>query len=59
MVKKRSVSSKKTPERKLFGIRLTPPLMKKMKALAVEKDTTPNRLIEVALKEYLKKHKAL
>jgi predicted transcriptional regulator len=42
-------------ERNTFTIRIRPDLMKAMKLLSVEKDTTMSDLIEEAIQDYLKK----
>ena len=42
-------------ERNTFTIRIIPDLMKAMKLLSVEKDTTMSDLIEEAIQDYLKK----
>jgi predicted transcriptional regulator len=42
-------------ERNTFTIRIRPDLMKAMKMLSVEKDTTMSDLIETAIQDYLKK----
>ncbi len=45
--------------RKSFGIRLSPPLVAKLKHLAVDKGVPVNRLLEEAITDYLKKNKVL
>ncbi len=42
-------------ERNTFTVRIRPDLMKAMKMLSVEKDTTMSDLIEEAIQDYLKK----
>ncbi len=42
-------------ERNTFTVRIRPDLMKSMKMLSVEKDTTMSDLIEEAIQDYLKK----
>ena len=43
-------------ERKTYAVRLLPEVMKTVRILAVEEETTLSSVIEEALKEYLKKH---
>jgi predicted HicB family RNase H-like nuclease len=50
------VRPKSEVERKLFGIRIYPPVMKAMKVLAAKKDMPVNHAFEEALKEYLEKY---
>jgi predicted transcriptional regulator len=42
-------------ERNTFTVRIKPDLMKAVKMLSVEKDTTMSDLIEEAIQNYLKK----
>jgi predicted transcriptional regulator len=44
---------------KVFGVRMDPELAKKMKILAVKKDTQVYKLLEEAIVDFLKKHKEL
>lgn len=50
------VRPKSEVERKLFGIRLDPAIMKALKVLAAKQDIPVNQALEEAIKEYLKKH---
>lgn len=45
---------KSVVERKLFGIRLDPSLMKQVKILSAKMDTNSNLLIEQAIRDFLK-----
>ena len=42
-------------ERNTFTVRIRPDLMKAMKMLSVEKDTTISDLVEEAIQDFLKK----
>jgi predicted transcriptional regulator len=42
---------------KVFGVRMDPDLAKKLKILAIKKDTQVYKLLEEAITDYLKKHK--
>jgi len=44
---------------KVFGVRMNPELAKKLKILAVKKDTQVYKLLEEAVTDYLKKNKAI
>ncbi len=56
MVRK-NISSAGTPSpNKVFGVRMDPKLAKKLKILAVKKDTQVYKLLEEAVTDYLKKH---
>lgn len=44
---------------KVFGTRMDPELAKKLKILAVKKDTQVYKLLEEAVTDYLKKHKEI
>lgn len=44
---------------KVFGVRMNPELAKKLKILAVKKDTQVYKLLEEAIVDFLKKHKEL
>ncbi len=48
---------KSSTERKPFGIRIKPELMKKLRMLAVEKDMQVNHLLEEAIEDLLEKYK--
>ncbi len=48
---------KSSNERKPFGIRIKPELMKKLRMLAVEKDMQVNHLLEEAIEDLLEKYK--
>ncbi len=48
---------KSTIERKSFGIRLDPDLVKELKILAVKKDSQVNHLLEKAIRDLLEKNK--
>lgn len=50
------VRPKSEVERKLFGIRIDPTVMKALKVLAAKMDMPVNHALEEAVKEYLKKH---
>ena len=57
LMKKKGAATEES--RKLFGIRLTPSLVKALKLQAVKQDTHVNRLIEEIVTDYLKRKKAL
>ena len=42
-------------ERKSFGIRLTPELVRELKILAAQRDTQVNLLLEEAIRNFLEK----
>ena len=44
---------------KVFGVRMNPELAKKLKILAVKRDTQVYKLLEEAITDLLKKHKEL
>ncbi len=52
------MAREKSPiERKSFGIRLDPDLVKELKILAAKKDSQVNHLLEEAIKDLLEKYK--
>ena len=46
---------KSTIERRSFGIRLDPALVKELKILAAQRDTQVNLLLEEAIRDFLEK----
>ena len=44
---------------RVFGVRIDPELAKKLKILAVKRDTQVYKLLEEAITDYLKKHKEI
>lgn len=57
---RKSLSSTGTPPaNKVFGTRMDPELAKKLKMLAVKRNTQVYKLLEEAITDYLKKHKEL
>ena len=48
---------KSTIERKSFGIRLNPALVKELKIMAAQRDTQVNLLLEEAIRDFLEKSK--
>jgi predicted transcriptional regulator len=59
MGRKSSPSAGTSPANKVFGVRMNPELVKKLKILAVKKDTQVYKLLEEAVTDYLKKHKEI
>lgn len=59
MGKKSAPSAGASPANKVFGVRMNPELVKKLKILAVKKDTQVYKLLEEAVADYLKKNKEL
>ncbi len=57
MGRKSSPSTGTSSPNKVFGVRMNPELAKKLKILAVKKDTQVYKLLEEAIADYLKKHK--
>ncbi len=56
MKKKDNLQNKS--ERRCFGIRLKPELVKRLKLMAINEDKPVNRLLEQAILEFLKRQKA-
>ena len=59
MGRKSSASTGGSLPNKVFGVRMNPELAKKLKILAVKKDTQVYKLLEEAITDLLKKHKEL
>ena len=59
MGRKSTPSTGVSSPNKVFGVRLDPELAKKLKILAVKKDTQVYKLLEEAITDLLKKHKEL
>ncbi len=59
MGRKRATSTNASTPNKVFGVRMDPELVKKMKLLAVKKDTQVYKLLEEAVIDYLKKNREL
>ncbi len=59
MGRKSSPSTGASSPNKVFGVRMNPELAKKLKILAVKKDTQVYKLLEEAITDFLKKHKEL
>ncbi len=59
MGRKSTTSTGTSSPNKVFGVRMDPELAKKLKILAVKRDTQMYRLLEEAITDYLKKHKEL
>lgn len=59
MGRKNAASAGASPANKVFGVRMNPELAKKLKILAVKKDTQVYKLLEEAVTDFLKKHKEL
>ena len=59
MGRKSSPSTGTSSPNKVFGVRMDPELAKKLKILAVKKDTQVYKLLEEAITDLLKKHKEL
>lgn len=57
MDKKSAPSKGASTPNKVFGVRMDPELAKKLKILAVKKDTQVYKLLEEAITDLLKKHK--
>ncbi|MDO8282871.1 MAG: ribbon-helix-helix domain-containing protein [Thermodesulfovibrionia bacterium] len=59
MVKKSSTATGVSTANKVFGVRMDQELAKKLKILAIKKNTQVYKLLEDAITDYLKKHKEL
>ena len=59
MGKKSSSSTGTSSPNKVFGVRVDPELVKKLKIMAVKKDTQVYKLLEEAVIDYLKKNKEI
>ena len=59
MVRKSTSSPGTSTPNKVFGVRMDPELAKKLKILAVKKDTQVYKLLEEAITDLLKKNKEL
>jgi predicted transcriptional regulator len=59
MSRKSSPSTDTSTTNKVFGVRMDPALVKKLKILAVKKDTQVYKLLEEAIVDLLKKHEEL
>ncbi|MEK6652499.1 MAG: ribbon-helix-helix domain-containing protein [Nitrospirota bacterium] len=59
MGKKSSSSTGTSTPNKVFGVRVDPELVKKLKIMAVKKDTQVYKLLEEAVIDYLKKNKEI
>lgn len=59
MGKKSTASTGASQANKVFGVRMDPELAKKLKILAVKKDTQVYKLLEEAITDYLKKNKEI
>ena len=59
MVRKSTSSAGASTPNKVFGVRMDPELAKKLKILAVKKDTQVYKLLEEAITDLLKKHKEI
>ncbi len=59
MARKSSPTAGASLPNKVFGVRMDPELAKKMKILAVKKDTQVYKLLEEAIVDFLKKHKEI
>lgn len=59
MGRKSSSSTSASSPNKVFGARMDPELAKKLKILAVKKDTQVYKLLEEAVIDFLKKHKEI
>ncbi|OGW26383.1 MAG: hypothetical protein A2X59_05270 [Nitrospirae bacterium GWC2_42_7] len=59
MGRKSSQSTGASSPNKVFGVRVDPELAKKLKILAVKKDTQVYKLLEEAITDYLKKNKEI
>jgi predicted transcriptional regulator len=59
MGRKNTPSTGASLPNKVFGVRLDPELVKKLKIMAVKKETQVYKLLEEAITDYLKKHKEL
>lgn len=57
--KKEGTSSEGKSDRKSYGIRLTPELVKALKRIAVEREMPVNRVLEEAIQDYIKKNKGI
>ena len=59
MGKKSTPSTGASSPNKVFGVRMDPELAKKLKILAVKKDTQVYKLLDEAITDLLKKHKEI
>ena len=59
MGRKSSPSAGTSPANKVFGVRMNPELVKKLKILAVKKETQVYKLLEEAITDFLKKNKEI
>jgi predicted transcriptional regulator len=59
MGRKSGPSTETSTPNKVFGVRMEPELVKKLKILAVKKETQLYKLLEEAIVDLLKKHKEL
>ena len=59
MGKKSTPSTGTSSPNKVFGVRMDPELAKKLKILAVKKDTQVYKLLDEAIIDLLKKHKEI
>lgn len=59
MVKKSTTAAGTSTANKVFGVRMDQELAKKLKILAIKKNTQVYKLLEDAITDYLKKHKEL
>jgi len=59
MGRKNTPSTTTSSPNKVFGVRLDPELAKKLKMLALKKDTQVYKLLEEAIVDLLNKHKEL
>ena len=59
MGKKSSSSTGTSTPNKVFGVRVDPELVKKLKIMAVKKDTQVYKLLEEAVIDYFKKNKEI
>lgn len=57
LTRKSTPLSSPSSSNKVFGVRIDPVLAKKLKVLAVEKDTQVYKLLEEAILDLLKKYK--
>jgi predicted transcriptional regulator len=59
MVRKSTSSTGASTPNKVFGVRMDPELVKKLKILAVKKETQVYKLLEEAITDLLKKHREI
>ena len=59
MTKKKSESSSSSSDKKVFGVRMDEELAKELKILGIKKGKKAYELIEEAVRDLLKKYKAL